>query len=111
MLLEFSVLNYSSFRERAVLSLLPAALKGKSPEVDHRAQFLMADGRKVLKSAVLYGPNASGKSNLLGALACMRSLVVNSAREGQAGDGLGVEPFRLSTTTLDQPSEFEIVFV
>lgn len=66
---------------------------------------------RILKSAVVYGANASGKSKLFDAFAFMRDFVVNSSKEGQKGDEIDVPPFRLNSESDNEPSEFEIVFV
>ena len=65
----------------------------------------------LLKSAVIYGANASGKSNLVKAISFMRSFVINSAKQTQAGEKIDVEPFRLCMETKDEPSHFEIIFL
>ncbi|MDQ2730272.1 MAG: ATP-binding protein [Armatimonadota bacterium] len=65
----------------------------------------------LLRSLVIYGANASGKSNLLTALDFMRRFVGDSAREAQAEDPIPVEPFCLHPDTVHQPSVFETVFL
>lgn len=64
----------------------------------------------MLKSAVIYGANASGKSNLLAALGHMRWLVLNSSKESQAGEPIDVRPFKLDANSVKEPSRFEVVF-
>jgi len=66
---------------------------------------------RLLKSAVIYGANASGKSKLLEAIAFMRHFAINSSKESQKGESIDVEPFRLSNETENEPSEFEIIFL
>lgn len=65
----------------------------------------------MLKSAAIYGANASGKSNLIKALSFMKWFMVNSSKETQSTEKIRVEPFRLSVETEKQPSFFEIVFI
>ena len=61
MLIQFSVENYLSIKDKVVLSLL-------SSRDNEHPEHLIADGNKnYLKSAVIYGANASGKSNVLNA--------------------------------------------
>ena len=64
-----------------------------------------------LKQRVIYGPNASGKSNFLAALGTMKGMVMGSATESQRGKELPVTPFLLDEMSAASPSEFEIVFV
>lgn len=68
-------------------------------------------GLRLLKSAVVYGANASGKTKLIDAAHFMRSFVLNSSKESQQGERIRVEPFRLNTATVGQPSRFEVIFI
>lgn len=68
-------------------------------------------GLRLLKSAVVYGANASGKSKLIEALGFMRGFVRDSFKDKQKGDKIPVEPFRLSTLSEKEPSEFEVTFI
>ncbi|MFN8787518.1 MAG: AAA family ATPase, partial [Pseudanabaena sp.] len=61
--------------------------------------------------AVIYGANASGKSNLHAALQFMRRFILNSSKDSQEGETINVEPFRLSTETERQASAFEAIFI
>lgn len=109
MLIEFRVSNYRSFHEPQVLSMVAA--KDTSLQESNCMESGITAAPNLLRSAVLYGPNAGGKSNLITALAFMRSMVETSAvgiREGQA---LNVTPFRLDPKAIEQPTEFEITFV
>jgi hypothetical protein len=62
-------------------------------------------------SAAIYGPNASGKSNLLKAIQTLKNLVIKSASRMQTGDKLPVEPFRLNSETAKKPSNFQVIFI
>ncbi len=111
MLIEFSVANFRSVRERQTISLAKSKLK----ELDSLAEncfssSILAD-LDLLRSCAIYGPNAAGKSNLLVALREMRQIVVASADEMQRGDELPVVPFLLDSAFRDAPSEFEVVFI
>ncbi|MEB3293470.1 MAG: ATP-binding protein [Synechococcales bacterium] len=111
MLIEFSVGNYRSFREPVTLSMVAANLVSKDKSLDSSNTFSVEKDLKLLKSAAIYGANASGKSNLAKALSFMKSFMVNSSRETQSTDEIDVEPFRLSTETEEEPSFFELVFL
>jgi len=103
MLLQFSVENYLSFRDKAVLSAVPA------PGVEHAAPMVLRDGHghEALRALVVYGANASGKSNLIKALAFARDVVVS---ERGARDAIGVKPFALDAAHATAPSQFEFEF-
>jgi AAA15 family ATPase/GTPase len=65
----------------------------------------------LLSSAVIYGANASGKTNTLKAFGFMRAMVLNIKKVIQSTDTLLHEPFRLSTETESASSSFEAVFL
>ncbi|ROH85266.1 ATP-binding protein [Pseudomethylobacillus aquaticus] len=109
MLLEFRVRNYRSIRDEVVLSFV--ASKDKKLAETHLATTGISSLPNVLRSAVVYGPNASGKSTLLQALFYMRAVVAESATIMQPGQTFNVQPFRLDMEYAKQPSEFEITFL
>jgi uncharacterized protein len=107
MLIEFRTSNFRSIREEQVLSLVAA--KDKSLADTHVAAAPNKVVPAALRSAVIFGPNAGGKSNLLRALAFMRGAVAESAGL-QPGQLFNVQLFRLDAAMAEQPSEFEITF-
>jgi uncharacterized protein len=111
MLVQFSVANYLSFKSEATLSLLASKLKSKNKSLDKNSTFESIHGLMILRTAVLYGANASGKSNIFKALRVMKTLVINSSKESQADEEIDVMPFLLNTVSKDQPSRFEIIFI
>ncbi|MGK7346068.1 MAG: AAA family ATPase [Candidatus Nitrospinota bacterium M3_3B_026] len=110
MLIEFSVTNFRSVRDRQTLSLVKASGKEELVQTNtFKAQaFREFD---LLRSAAIYGPNAGGKTNVLLALRTMQQIVLGSATSQKRGDKLPVTPFRLSQTTSNAPSVFEVVFI
>jgi AAA15 family ATPase/GTPase len=106
MLIAFSVENFRSIRDLQTLSLEEA----RSDDHLEWSNVFTAGKRRLLKAAAIYGPNASGKSNLLRAMMWFRTFVLNSSREGQAGDPIDVVPFLLGSHTENEPSHFEIEF-
>ena len=110
MLIEFTVGNYRSFKEPVSLSMVASKLVSQDQQLDENTIFEPPGGPRLLTSAVIYGANASGKSNLVDALDLMQLLVLDSARRAQATGGIPVEPFGLSTETVTRPSYFEIAF-
>ncbi len=111
MLIEFTVGNYRSFKDPVTLSMVAANLVSQDKSVDENNVFTVDSKLSLLKSAAIYGANASGKSNLAKALRFMVLFMVNSSRETQSTDTIGVEPFLLSTETETQASFFELVFL
>jgi uncharacterized protein len=111
MLIEFSVGNYRSFKEKVTFSMVAANLVSQDKNVDINNVFAVDKELSLVKSAAIYGANASGKSNLAKAIGFMKWFMVNSSKETQSTEEIEVERFRLSTETDDQPSFFEIVFL
>ncbi len=110
MLIELSVANFRSFRDRVTLSLeAEPRISERDKSVDER-NVAHTDHGDVLRVVGIYGANASGKSNLVTALTTLRHLVLNSTREGQSGDSLPAAPFRLDAEYRAAPSELEVVF-
>ena len=111
MLIEFSVTNYRSILERQTLNLTASTY---FKEMESLNTFIpdQDDGvPRLLRSTVLYGPNASGKSTLIQALKFVEGQVLNSQKESQAGDAIDVVPFKLTAASRATDSEFEVTFV
>lgn len=108
MLIEFSVSNFRSFRDRQTFSMVAAPRLRKkenviSPKVKGET---LPD---LLKVAAVYGPNASGKSNLIKALRVFEDIVV--LRQSGNKQPLPAAPFRFDPTLVNQPSCFEWHFI
>lgn len=109
MLVEFRVKNFRSLRDEQVLSLV--ASKDKTLQDTHTQLTGIRAVPTLLRSTVVYGANASGKSNLIKALQYMRGVVVESATAIQPGQNFAVQPFRLDADSVSQSSEFEVTFL
>jgi len=109
MFIEFTVKNYRSIKEEQVLSMV----KAKGNELEESNSFLPDAPSSVplLRSLVIYGPNAAGKSNVIRALMEMESIVRHSASKNQEGDLISVTPFLFNETTSNEPTDFEMVFI
>ncbi len=107
MLIKFSLTNYKTFRERAEWSMI--ATDDATFEADNVVTVPEFDLR-LLKSAAVYGANASGKSKLLQGLGLMKGLVRSLSKIGP-DEAFPIEPFRLNPTTAAEPSEMEIIFI
>ncbi|MEA4900625.1 ATP-binding protein [Desulfitobacterium sp.] len=75
MLLEFRAINYKSFKDELVFSLVPAP-KQKGLDYSILKTQIGKKTYKGLCSAVIYGPNASGKTNIIGAMDTFKSIVL-----------------------------------
>lgn len=109
MILEFCATNYLSIKEELKLSFVATPLKEAIQGTNNL--FALSDtGISLLRSAVLYGANASGKSNVLKALAFFKRLVTDSFKDSQAGEEIDVESFRLNANSAKEPTVMETTF-
>ncbi len=111
MIIQFTVENFLSLRDAATLSLMASSLKEGENLTDNVVFSPKGMNLQLLKSAVVYGANASGKSNLVKALNFFKWFVINSAKGVQVNETLHVESFRLNSKSEKEPSYFEVVFV
>jgi len=104
MIIEFTVGNFLSFKEKKTLSLKATSI------TEYKDSTFTIGKNKLLKSAVLYGANSSGKSNLIKAMSIMKLIVMTSVEKSSISKNK-VIPFLLSTESENQPSFFEVVFL
>lgn len=110
MLIQFTVGNYKTFKEKATLSLV-ASNYDKETRAEENIMVNEKFNLRLLKSAVIYGANASGKSKLIEALQFMQWMMLNSFKETQIGEKINVHPFKLQTDYDTMPSFFQIMFI
>lgn len=110
MLIQFSVRNFRTFKEKATLSLVASNYDKETREIENTTANNIFNLR-ILKSAVIYGANASGKSKFIEAIMFMRRFAINSSKESQKGEEIDAEPFVLNNESEKQPSEFEVIFL
>ena len=102
MIQEFSLSNYLSFKEKQTVSFLASADKTHLEELT----FEPKEGVRILKLLMIYGANASGKSNLLSAIETLWMMLI-SPEEKENSKISFYRPFKLLS---DKPTEFNIVF-
>lgn len=103
MILEFKVENFRSFREEQVLSF-----EATSDTLAEEYFCVQKPKVKILKMAVIYGANASGKSNLLTALDYLRFLIIMPKNDKKLKTDF--VPFLLDNSSRLKPGRFEITF-
>jgi len=102
MIITFTVGNFLSLKDKYSLSF-----RAKKTDQSLPDSMFTSNEENLVKSIAVFGSNASGKSNLIKALAFVRNLVVNGLQQSLSGT-IPVEPFVLSTTTEKEPSFFEL---
>ena len=103
MLIQFRVENFLSIKDSVVLSLLA------SKDNEHSEHLIVNGSKRYLKSAVIYGANASGKSNVLHAFWFMVNYVLTSHNQ-QLHKSIERSPFKFDRETPSRPSSFEVIF-
>ena len=106
MLIEFTVGNFRSFRDKVTLSL--EATTDDWLQTDNVAN---VGERRLVKAAAIYGPNAGGKSNFILAMMYFKELIRESSKDSQQGEAIPVMPFRLEIQTENAPSFFQAIFL
>lgn len=109
MLIDFSVKNFRSFKEKQTLTLVKDA--GKEMIESNTFQTPAPASTALVRSAAIYGANSAGKSNLIDAIRVFQKIIRESSRKTSIKDTLDLAPFRLSTDTENKPTEFEINFI
>lgn len=108
MLIEFSVTNFRSILSKQTLSMVAGSAD------DHEERNVISNVEtkdRFLRSAVIYGPNAAGKSNLLRGILTLQQLVLTTASLQEGVPMAGITPFLLDSDSSKKSSEFNIVFI
>ncbi len=114
MLLEFKTKNYKSFVDEMTFSMTPAP---KQKGLDYSILNMTAGNKpyKGLSTAVIYGPNASGKTNVIGAMDTFKAIIMrgnirndDSYSPNAAASSLELVP---NCNGIKMPTEFSIKYV
>lgn len=109
MIISFSTKNYRSIKGRIDFSMLKRGQKNEIPQNSFHPENLSRN-QELLKSSVIYGANASGKSNLIRAVRAMQSVVQHKGVENSEVRQL-LEYFKLDNESLNEPILFEIELI
>ena len=105
MLLQFSVKNFKSFKDMAVLSMEPSADK-ELPD-----NLTLIEKKRCLNTIAIFGANAAGKSNVFTALTAAILLVRRSNSRQVIDPLLEIIPFKFDEESIRKPTTFEFVFI
>ena len=107
MILEFSIRNFKSFGKKETFSMLADTSKG-----EHAKNILQLEEKSnVLPAVVIYGANASGKSNLMKAFQEFRKIILHSSNHTPKDFFAAYLPFQFNPELAKQAVEFELYFV
>lgn len=109
MLLEFKVKNFRSLRDECTLSMVASGDKTLAQTNLHQTG--IKNLPNVVRTAAIYGANASGKSNVIRAMQAMREIVLGSANYQFGQPFSMIQPFKLDPASVTEPTEFEITFL
>ena len=104
MIVNFSIQNFGSIKDKQILSF-----EADTSEHLEDTYVVRAAGKRLLKLALIYGANASGKTTVLKALDFLRDLVVNPKEKKT--DILDFSPYLFDANTPEQSTELTIEFV
>jgi AAA15 family ATPase/GTPase len=107
MLVEFRLRNFRSFRDEEVISFVASTDKIAQENIVELEDSIDV---RLLRSLVVYGANASGKTTLLDALAFVQDFVRNSAKK-DPDEQIDVQPFMLDQESRSKPIGFELIFI
>ena len=102
MLKSFKVRNFKSFRDEIEFSME----KGNTTGLEN---FNTIEDKELLKSAMLFGANASGKSNIFLAMAKMKEIIFNSSTDDTEYQII-TDNFKFDLNSANEPVMFEIDF-
>ena len=108
MILEFEVENYRSIKDKQVFSMVAESSKSK-PDNVFEHQLASGETIRLLKAAVIYGANASGKSNLLKAFDTFRRFILAKLSINDSIEFY--DPFLFDTTSKNKPTHFNLTFI
>ena len=111
MVLDFSFTNFRSFKDKTEFTLKADSLKSKIDNT-FEVEFNSGNSISLLKTAVVYGANASGKSNFIKAFLAFTWLIQNSHKFELDKQQINCfEPFELDVNTQNSPVNFKISFI
>ena len=108
MLIDFTIKNYTSFKDEKTFSFLCSSTKVQD---NIALNPIESDRYKLYPFSVLLGPNASGKTNLMKALNDFQDFVVNSYNAPKDDRIPAYKPFKLNPKTKVAPTTFDIEFI
>ncbi len=105
MLIQFSVKNFMSFKEKAILALNP------QKDSEHPENICVNGDYQAANVIAIYGANASGKTSLFKAMTVALNMIRTSNLTQVNQQLVTIAPFEFNRKSAQEPSEFEFVFV
>lgn len=110
MILEFSITNFRSILAKQVFTMYASSAKSKADNIFEQ-KMSNGDSVSLTKAAVIYGANASGKSNIIYALWELRKMITQAERIKIDEPLSAYKPFLFDKVSPNAPTHFEIIFI
>lgn len=104
MLIQFNFKNFKSFRYDTSLDMTATSI------TEHPYNLINSGDEKYIKTAAIYGANASGKSSVLEAFKFMQHWILFSFKDSAANKNIPIKRFAFDIQMLQEPAEFEVFF-
>lgn len=105
MLINFKFSNFRSFKDQTNLSMIAGRQTTLSKNL------IRSYDLRIIPSAVIYGANASGKSNIIMSLAVMKDIVLSGSLEANLPNLKNLELYPFAYQDSGKPMTFEIDFI
>ncbi|GEQ22634.1 transporter [Clostridium butyricum] len=104
MLIQFNFKNFKSFRDDTSLDMTATSI------TEHPYNLINSGDEKYIKTAAIYGANASGKSSVLEAFKFMRSWILYSFKKAAENEDIPLKRFAFDINAQKEPAEYEVFF-
>lgn len=105
MLINYIFSNFRSFKNKTSLSMKAGTQRTLNENL------IRQDGNRMIPSTVIYGANASGKSNIIMSLAVMKEIILSGSLESNILDLNNLELYPFAHNGYERPMLFEIEFI
>ena len=114
MLIEFNIKNFKSFYNKTNISMVADNMKREKKDRLFKIAGNSKTEKNILPSMVIYGSNASGKTNMISAFQLLREIIVNGTIKPEINnsiiDEIEIDSFIHDAKKMREPIEFNIVF-
>jgi AAA15 family ATPase/GTPase len=104
MLIQFNFKNFKSFKDDSSLDMTATSI------TEHPYNLISSGDEKYIKTAAIYGANASGKSSVIQAFKFMQKWVMNSFKQASENEYIPLKRFAFDNDSAQEPAEFEVFF-
>lgn len=111
MIIEFKVANYRSIKDEQTFTMVAESTKFKRDTNTFESKLANNDSVQLVTSAIIFGPNASGKSNLIRAFGNFHNLITHIGRLADETINKFYDPYLFDRKSREEDTHYECVFV